>query len=57
MAKHGQTYVVEIKLTGKRVNLIVNCASQEDAAMFYDKVMAEANEGFVSLSIETSPLS
>lgn len=57
MSKDGQLYTVEIKLTGKRVNLIVCCSSKEQAEQFYDTVMAEANDGFVNLSIETTPIS
>jgi len=57
MAKDGQTYTVEIKLTGKRVNLIVHCASKEQAEGLYDTIMEDANDGFVNLSIETTPLS
>ncbi len=57
MTRDSQTYTVEIKLTGKRVNLIVHCDSKEIAELFHDKIMEEANEGFVRLSIETTPLS
>ena len=54
MDKYAETYQVEIALDKRRVNIIVHCESQKQADFFYEKVMADAEDGLVSLEIETS---
>ncbi len=54
MDKNGETYQVEIELNKKRVNLIVHCESQKQADRFYKSIMTDADDGFISLAIETS---
>ena len=44
-----------IEMDGNRVTLILNLASHYAAIETYEKLLAQAREGFVLLDIETEP--
>ena len=51
----GRAKQIEVERDGDKVNIVMNCSSEYDAMMLYDRLIEELKNGYLKFEVCTNP--